>query len=257
MITLSPGAKINLGLFIQKRLPNGYHQLETLMYPLESPADRVHIERQDNEECILRMTGRPIDGDMSDNLVVRAWTSLKTLAPELPGVQVTLAKRIPAGAGLGGGSADAAATLEGLNTLFKLNIPREKLASIGASLGADVPFFLYQKPMIASGIGTTLEPFDLDLSDYRIELFTPPIHSSTVAAYKGLDASLFNQNRNLKEILALPVSDWKHHLSNDLEVSVFQKYPKLSRIKAELYERGAVYAAMSGSGSAIFGLFKQ
>ena len=256
MIIQAP-AKINLGLFIKRRLPNGYHELETLLYPLDQPIDRLSIEASGQDTCTLSMSGRPIDGDLSDNLVVRAWEALKAKIPQLPGVTVHLSKRIPAGAGLGGGSADAAALLKGANVLFELNQSDKELAHIAATLGADIPFFIYQKPMLASGTGTTLEAFPLELSDYRIELFTPAIHSSTVAAYKGLDPKSFKPHRDLAAILKQPISTWRKDLSNDLEDAVFQKYPKLSRIKAELYSRGAVYAAMSGSGSAVFGLFER
>jgi len=140
-----PKAKINLGLRILERLPNGYHRLETLMYPLDAPADRLVITAHAEDACQLQMTGRPIDGDLANNLVVRAWQALKEVYPAVLGVKIDLAKRIPAGAGLGGGSADAAATLAGLNDLFELGASTEALATIGAKLGSDIPFFLYQK----------------------------------------------------------------------------------------------------------------
>ncbi|MEZ4685984.1 MAG: 4-(cytidine 5'-diphospho)-2-C-methyl-D-erythritol kinase [Bacteroidia bacterium] len=255
MITLYPPSKINLGLHILGRLPNGYHELETLLFPVEDPRDRLSLQPLDKDECVLFMTGRPISGDTSDNLVAKAWKALKNEIPDLPGVKVHLAKRIPAGAGLGGGSSDAASMLSGLNAMFNLGISLQRLGEIAATLGADVPFFLYQRPMMATGTGTNLKGFELDLSDFRIELITPPIHSSTVEAYRGLNPADFNPKPRLGEILALPAGEWREHLVNDLEKPVFQKYPKLSRIKEELYGRGAVYAAMSGSGSAVFGLF--
>ena len=255
MITLYPPSKINLGLHILGRLPNGYHELETLLFPMESPRDRLSLEPLEEEACVLQMMGRPISGDISDNLVVKAWKALKNEVPDLPGVRVHLAKRIPAGAGLGGGSSDAASMLSGLNAMFNLGISLQRLGEISATLGADVPFFLYQRPMMATGTGTNLKGFELDLSGYRVELITPPVHSSTVEAYRGLNPADFNPGPRLGEILKLPVNEWKENLVNDLEKPVFQKYPKLSRIKEELYARGAVYAAMSGSGSAVFGLF--
>lgn len=255
MLTLFPYSKINLGLNIIRRLPNGYHELETLLYPIEYPHDRLNLKPSEGAGCLLDMTGRPIDGDMRDNLVVRAWEALRKEFPDLPGVRVSLAKRIPAGAGLGGGSSDAAAMLTGLDAIFNLKIGLEKLSRIAATLGSDVPFFLYQKPMLATGTGTALRSFDIDLSAYRLELICCPIHSSTVAAYQRLDPTDFHAKPPLAEVLRMPVEAWKDHLVNDLEKPVFQKYPKLSRIKEELYEQGAVYAAMSGSGSAVFGLF--
>lgn len=256
-ITVIPSAKINLGLYIQGKLPNGYHQLETLMYPLDAPADRMTVSEKSEAGCHLTMTGRPIAGNIQDNLVVKAYAVLKQRFPELPGVSVTLAKRIPAGAGLGGGSSDAAALIKACWALFELDMSIDELAELAAPLGADVPFFIYQKPMLATGTGTTLESFEVDLRVYRLELICPPIHSSTVAAYQSLALSTLPQGRNLKADLGLPVFAWRDRLTNDLEISVMKKFPKIAEIKAELYARGAVYASMSGSGSAVFGLFTQ
>ena len=163
-------------------------------------------------------------------------------------------KKIPAGAGLGGGSSDAAHTLLGLNKLCELELSREKLEEIGAKLGADVPFFLWQQPMLVSGTGTELEPFDLE-ADFSIKLITPPIHSSTAEAYKALDLEMCSRTLSIEELLGLPRSDWKEFLVNDLEEPVFKLFPELNKIKNELYEEGAFYAAMSGSGSSVFGLF--
>ncbi len=252
--TFLPPAKINLGLFIKGKRPDGYHLLETLMYPLPQLCDTLQLTESAGE-LSLEMEGIEIEGDIQTNLCIKAYRLLQKRFPDLSPVHIFLKKNIPAGAGLGGGSSDAAATLKGVNSLFNLGLSIAELAEMAAQLGADVPFFLYEKPMLATGIGTDLHEFDIDLP-YRIELITPPIHSSTVAAYKALDYTKCDASRDLGEILSLPVDTWQKYLENDLEVPVFSLYPELAKIKAELYEKGAVYAAMSGSGSAVFGLFE-
>jgi 4-diphosphocytidyl-2-C-methyl-D-erythritol kinase len=249
-----PNTKINLGLLIKGKLPNGYHLLETVLFPMLNLRDELQIEESKNE-LSLKMEGIEIEGNIADNLCVRAYNALKEKFPDLPPIAIYLKKNIPAGAGLGGGSADAAFTLKAVNELFRLGVGEDELAKIGTKLGADVPFFIYNRPLLASGIGTDFEEITLDLSHYRIELITPPIHSSTIAAYKALDYRLFDANRSLKMALQSPVEEWKKVLHNDLELPVFQLYPALAKIKAELYEKGAIYAAMSGSGSAMFGIF--
>ncbi len=252
--TFSPPAKINLGLFIKGKRPDGYHILETLMYPLPQLADELEISEH-SKGLSLEMQGLDIEGDIETNLCIKAFRLLQKQFPDLPTVHIWLKKNIPAGAGLGGGSSDAAATLTGMNTLFHLGLSMEELANMAAKLGADVPFFLSEKPMLATGIGTDLQAFEIDLP-FKIELITPPIHSSTVAAYKALDYTKCDASRDLGEILCLPVDTWQKYLENDLEIPVFNMYPELQKIKAELYEKGAIYAAMSGSGSAVFGLFE-
>lgn len=254
-ITLHPLAKINLGLLIKGKRADGYHLLETLFLPIPSLTDTLVITRTATKsQCSLHLDGRPLEGDPEYNLVVKAYRALESLHGPLPGVHISLTKRIPAGAGLGGGSSDAAFTLSGLNTLLELGYSPEALHAPAATLGADVPFFLYRRPMIASGTGTELRDIEFTLP-YRIEVVTPPIHSSTIAAYHALDYRLFDPERSLESILRMPVSEWKTHLPNDLEVPVFDLHPDIARYKQELYARGALYAAMSGSGSACFGLF--
>ncbi|MCL4150116.1 UNVERIFIED_CONTAM: hypothetical protein GTU68_061578 [Idotea baltica] len=224
------------------------------MLPVPELQDTLILTATDTPGCKLEISGIAIEGDSEDNLCVMAYNGLRSLVPELPGVSIQLVKGIPAGAGLGGGSSDAAYTLKGLNDLFNLGVPIDDLAKIGAKLGADVPFFLYNRPLIASGIGTVFEEIQIDFP-YRIEMVLSGIHSSTIATYKALDYRMFDPRRDLKTILAQPVDTWRDELVNDLEVPVFALYPELTKIKADLYKRGAVYAAMSGSGSAMFGLF--
>jgi 4-diphosphocytidyl-2-C-methyl-D-erythritol kinase len=253
-LRLQPNAKINLGLIIKGRRPDGYHLLETVFIPLTELQDTLTLQKADTWS--LSVEGLEIDSKGSDNLVAKAHRLLSSaVGMELP-VKAVLEKRIPAGAGLGGGSSDAAAMLKGLNTLFELKYPDETLALLGAELGADVPFFIYNKPLLAKGIGTEFEPIEIGFP-FRIEIETPAIHSSTVEAYKSLDLAACHPGLDLRQILSLPPSEWKSRLPNDLEGPVFHTYPELAKIKADFYKRGAVYASMSGSGSALYGLFKE
>lgn len=254
-IVSEPNGKINLGLIIKGKRPDGYHLLETLFLPIELK-DRMVISKAQHDHCEIELKGRPIDSRTEDNLCWKAWNALRKEFPQVGGVHIELEKNIPAGAGLGGGSSNAAFVLKCLNALFGLGQPVEKLAEIAATLGADCPFFLYNRPMFASGIGTELELFELDFP-FRIEVITSNLHSSTPAAYKGLDWSVLETSTDLKAILRKAPQDWKRELRNDLEGPVFAMYPQLREIKEKLYRQGAVYAAMSGSGSAVFGLFPQ
>ena len=255
-ITLYPNGKINLGLIIKGKRPDGYHLLETVYIPVYTFQDRMEISRSGQQGCHLEIEGNPIEGPTTDNLIVKAYHLLKEQFPSISGVSIQLKKIIPMGAGLGGGSSNAAFTLKGLNTLFQLNLKQNQLAEMGSSLGADVPFFVYNSPLFAKGIGTEFEPIDLDWR-FKVKIIKSDIHSSTVAAYKKLDLDSLNLNRDLRQILAGPVSSWKENLTNDLERPIFQQFPELKATKEQLYNEGAVYAAMSGSGSAVYGLFEK
>lgn len=256
-LTQTPNAKINLGLHITGRRADGYHLIETLFWPVYSLHDTLVIsEAAELAAPELRIEGDPIAGDAEDNLVIKAWRLLAEYAPALPAVRVELTKRIPAGAGLGGGSSDAAAMLKGLVELFEVPISGEELAKLALRLGADVPFFLANEPRFAAGIGEVLTPLPVDLREYRIEVVTPPIHSDTREAYRNLKPEHWSGALDLARLLQLPVPEWRGRIRNDFEPSVFARFPLLAEQKAELYERGAVYAAMSGSGSALFGIFR-
>lgn len=255
-ISLVSPAKINLGLFIKGKRPDGYHLLETLFYPVRDLTDRLEITPFEGEIPTLTVENMDLEGDPQDNLCLKAWRALKQEVPDLPAVHIRLEKHIPAGAGLGGGSSNAAYVLRGLQQLFSLTLTRDDLAHIGASLGADVPFFLYDQPMLATGIGTELTPFEMVLPQ-RLKVFPQPIHSSTIAVYKALDYRMFDPSRSLEHVLQQPLDHWRELLANDLEVPVFQMHPQLAQIKEDLYAQGAVYAAMTGSGSAMYGLFPQ
>lgn len=255
MLYLRPHAKINLGLFIKGKRADGYHLLETLMYPVFELRDHLWISAQ-GAECTFELEGNPLPGDPQDNLCVKAWKALKQVMPDLPGVHIRLRKEIPAGAGLGGGSSDAAFVLRGMKELFQWEGEDQLLHETAATLGADVPFFLKDIPQIASGIGTELRAFELDLP-YHLQVYPQAIHSSTIAAYRQLDYTQCDAGRELEQVLNCPVEQWKDILVNDLETPVFGMYPQLLQMKRSLYEQGALYASMSGSGSAMFALFRK
>ncbi|MBQ5784019.1 MAG: 4-(cytidine 5'-diphospho)-2-C-methyl-D-erythritol kinase [Bacteroidales bacterium] len=258
---LYPNAKINIGLNVIEKRVDGFHNLETLFYPVEA-YDILEIVESDS----LKMFQYGIDypGEVMDNLCVRAYNLLKS-EYNIPPVEIHLYKRIPVGAGLGGGSSDAAFTLKGLNDLFNLSIPDKKLWEYASMLGSDCPFFIYNKPMLGTGRGEILSEVEItDLSDYRIELVYPPYFVSTADAYRGivprnvreLNGEKF-KGQSLVEMLKEPVESWKDNVTNDFEITVFNKIPQLAKYKEDLYKRGAVYASMSGSGSAMFGVFKR
>jgi 4-diphosphocytidyl-2-C-methyl-D-erythritol kinase len=244
-----PNAKINLGLHGTERRPDGYHNLETLFYPV-SLADILEVIP--GTSFSFESSGLLLDAEPDSNLVVRAYQLLKE-AYDLPPVNIWLHKVIPFGAGLGGGSSDAAFMLKMLNELFGLNIPTDQLKQFAVLLGADCPFFLDNVPAYATGIGDQLVPFRLDLSAYKTVLVKPPFGVNTALAYRSITPKL--PARSLAEILNLPPEHWKELLVNDFEEPVFKLFPELSVIKAKMYDSGAVYASMSGSGSALFGLF--
>lgn len=255
-IQLRPNAKINLGLIIKGKRADGYHLLETVFIPVFDLYDQLSIQEIPGDASQLLLKGIEIEGDLSDNLCLRAYRLLKQKFPTLPAVEIVLEKGIPAGAGLGGGSSDAAATLAGLNELFDLGQETEELVPLAAQLGADVPFFLFNRPILAKGIGTEFEEIELDFP-YEIKVVTSDIHSPTVGVYQGLDHSQIDYGRDLRQILAQDTKHWPQLLVNDLEKPVFALYPELAATKAQLYTEGAVYAAMSGSGSAVFGIFNK
>lgn len=275
-----PKVKINLGLNVLRRREDGFHDLETLFVPCEQFQDTLEIipgddysrtvkgleERYRAPES-LRQAISP-DGKLMITIARAegvAWEPLEDLTAKayrlldkdykLPPVKIYLEKTSPVGAGLGGGSADAAQALKAISSLFELNLTREELAARASCLGSDCAFFIYDHPMFGSGRGEILTPMDIDLSPFRIEVVVPEgISVSTADAYRGISPR--TPSKALKEILRQSPETWRDELVNDFELTVFQKYPALARFKAELYDRGAVYASMSGSGSALFGLFR-
>lgn len=243
-------AKINLGLQVLRRRNDGYHDLETVFYPVG-----VHdvIEVIESDKTRLHLTGVNIPISAQDNLCLRAYDLVKERA-DIPPVDIYLHKGIPVGAGLGGGSSDAAAVLRLLNDVFALGLREIELMEMASRLGADCAFFIRNKPVFATGIGDVFEPIDLDLSQYQVVVVKPDIHVNTREAYETLAPN--STGNGLKDAVRLPVSNWKGRVANDFEPGIFHRYPVIGRIKMQLYESGALYAAMSGSGSAVFGIFE-
>lgn len=248
---LFPNAKINLGLYITRRRDDGYHDLSTCFYPVKW-RDILEIVPAHGDTTTLTVTGRKVECEPEKNLVMKAYRALDSVVP-LPPVDIYLHKVIPDGAGLGGGSADAAFTLLGLNELLQLELPKKRLASIASTVGADCPFFIYNTPMLATGIGDIFTPADIDLSDYCIAIVKPHASVSTREAYSGVTPRL--PSLPLDMALAMPVESWRDNVANDFEESIFPSHPEISEVKSMLYDLGAVYASMSGSGASVFGLF--
>lgn len=247
-------SKINIGLDIVARRPDGYHDIVTAMFPI-GWGDILEIVPAADGVTRLTVTGRKVDCPVEKNLVMKAYRALAAEV-ELPAVDIYLRKIVPDGAGLGGGSSDAAHTLLLLNDLFALGLPLDRLAAIAAGIGADCPFFIYDTPMLATGTGTDLEPMDLPgLGGLTVVVVKPPVSVPTAAAYKGVTPG--ESTERLATSLRRPVGDWRGLIKNDFEPSVFRQYPLIAGVKADMYASGAVYASMSGSGSAVYGLFER
>lgn len=254
MYTVTPCAKINLGLNITEKRPDGYHNLETVFYPVPL-FDRITIRENGTPEgtCSLLMEGIEIEGNPEENLVVKAYREMCRIKP-LPGVEISLRKNIPTQAGMGGGSADCAYTLTALNSMFGMGLPASRMEEIAARLGADCAFFVKSEPCFATGIGDMMQPVRLNLDKYWIVVVKPPISVSTKEAFSGIRPQ--KPPRCCREIIEEePMEKWRGLLHNDFEKTIFKIHPELSAVKEKLYAEGAVYAAMSGSGSALFGLF--
>lgn len=246
-----PNAKINLGLQIIEKRTDGYHNIISLFYPI---ACTDVLEILPSDALSFTQSGAAIPSDGKDNLCLRAYQLLKKDFDIAP-VAIHLHKILPVGAGLGGGSADAAFTLKMLNVLFQLDLTAATLEGYARQLGSDCAFFIQNRPRLAIEKGDVFEEVQLDLKTYYLVLVFPAIHISSAEAYTGVKAQ--SPPHSIKEIITQPFSDWKTLLHNDFEASIFPKYPELANIKEQLYEKGAAYAAMTGSGSAIFGIFEQ
>lgn len=247
-MTVYPNVKINLGLNVLRKREDGFHDIETLFLPYFGIKDELTIEESDS----LTFEGSA-SVTWENDLTLQAYRLLASDF-DLPPVKISLVKNAPVGAGLGGGSSDAAFALKAISQMFSLGLSDEVLASYAARLGSDCAFFIYNRPMMGSGRGEILQDFELDLSRYDVKVVCPQgISVSTAEAYRGIVPAV--PAHPLTEILHLPVEEWKVSLVNDFEKTVFAVHPELAEMKAELYEQGAVYAAMSGSGSALFALF--
>ena len=254
-----PIAKINLGLNVVARRPDGYHDLETVFYPVPIK-DALEVQVMDElfpsaYDCDLKVTNLNIEGDEQKNLVVKAYNLLKRDFPQMGRVHAHLYKAIPTQAGMGGGSSDCAAMILLLNDLFGLKLSEQQMIDYAAKLGADCAFFIIGKPAYAEGIGEKLVPIDLNLSGYYLGVVRPDIPVSTKEAFSLVKP--MRPTENCREIVAQPVGTWRERLTNDFEQSVFALHPEIGQIKEQLYALGADYAAMSGSGSALFGLFQK
>ena len=252
MITF-PCAKINIGLQVTERRPDGYHNLDTVFYPIPlHDALEVVPAEEEGYDCRLHLSGVSIEGDPNTNLVVRAY---RLLAADyaLPPVDIYLHKHIPTGAGLGGGSADASYMLRLLREMYSLDISDEQLEVYAAQLGADCPFFIKGEPVYATGIGNEFHPIALDLGGMCLVVVKPDVFVSTKEAYSMVRPE--KPEVTLDKKIMQPITEWRDTINNDFEKGIFALHPELAAIKEKLYTLGATYAAMSGSGSALFGLF--
>jgi 4-diphosphocytidyl-2-C-methyl-D-erythritol kinase len=242
---LFPFAKINIGLEVLRKRPDNYHDLETIFYPLNL-CDILEINKSDTFH--FSISGINIDGGAEENIVVKAYRILQA-EYNLPPVSIHLHKQIPTGAGLGGGSSDAAFTLMGLNQLFMLNLDQEKLENFTLKLGSDCAFFLQSKP----AHGEILSNIELDFSNFKLIIIKPDCSVSTAAAYKNIRQNI--PKESLKKLITLPIELWKETIFNRFEDTVFHHFPEIDKIKQKLYNLGAIYSSMSGSGSSVYAIF--
>ena len=251
-MVLFPNAKINLGLNILRKREDGYHELETIFYPIGLKDGLEFIENKQNK-INFTSSGLPLNIDPEENIVVKAYRLLAA-DHSLPGLNIHLHKVIPFGAGLGGGSSDAAFLLKGLNDYFELGLFVSQLKKYAVKLGADCSFFIENKPAFACGIGEQLQNIHFDLKDYFIVLVKPPFGVGTKEAYAGIKPTI--PKKSLLDSIQLSPDNWQNCIVNDFEASVFPHFSAIAEIKTKLLEHGAIYASMSGSGSSVFGLFK-
>lgn len=251
MITF-PSCKINLGLQVVAKRDDGYHEISSLMYPIHGLSDAIEILATVGEGCEFTGSGLIVDCQDSDNLCVKAYNLMRERYG-VGGVKIHLHKRIPFGAGLGGGSSDAAAVIKMLNTMFGIGLSVAEMEQVAGELGSDTAFFITEKPAYVSGRGEILKPANISLSGYYIVIAKPPMSVSTRVAYSGIEPKAPTQA--IFEIVNRPMNQWRKLLKNDFEESVASKIPEITQLIAKFYDEGAIYASMSGSGSAVFGLF--
>jgi 4-diphosphocytidyl-2-C-methyl-D-erythritol kinase len=250
-----PNCKINLGLKIIRRRTDGYHDLETVFYPIALTDALELIRLPTTSPTAFTSYGAPIPGDPADNLCLKAWHLLKKDHPDLPPVHIHLLKQIPIGAGLGGGSSDGAWTLRGLDQQFQLKLPAERLLDHAARLGSDCPFFIRNTPCLGTGRGDQLRPVQLDLSPFTLCLVDPGFHISTAKAFANCTPG--ENLIPLQTLIQRPIAEWRKTLVNDFEKPLFDLHPGLQTVKTTLYAAGALYASLTGSGSSFFGIFQK
>lgn len=247
-----PNVKINLGLNIVEKRPDGYHNLETVFYPVPL-CEALEIVPAKGDSDVLNVFGAQVSGDPNANLVMRALSALRKDFPQIPALEVSLLKKLPMGAGLGGGSSDGAFMLKMLNECYGLGLSQQQLIEYAAKLGADCPFFLVNKPVYATGIGEIMQPVGLSLEGYSIVLVKPDVFVSTKEAFAGIKPK--PTSLSARDIVSMPVEQWKDLLVNDFENTIFPIHPEIAEVKEKLYSAGAVYSAMSGSGASVLALF--
>ncbi len=247
-----PNCKINLGLRIKEKRPDGYHNIETILFPVFL-ADALEIIVSQDRSSAFSVTGLNIPGDKQQNLCLRA-CYLMYEKYEIPPVKIHLHKRIPMGSGLGGGSSNAAFTIKLLNDLLGLKLTNKQMHNLASEIGSDCAYFIENIPLFAYGKGDKFQKVKFSLKNFYIVLVKTPVHVDTATAYANITPS--NHKYPVKEIVQLPVQKWKKYMLNDFEEYVFEKYPEISDVKRELYKQAAVYASLSGSGSAVYGIFR-
>jgi 4-diphosphocytidyl-2-C-methyl-D-erythritol kinase len=251
-VILFPNCKINLGLNILHKRNDGFHDIDTIFYPL--PLFDV-LECLPNDSLQFSMSGIQIEGNVNDNLILKAYHLLKKDYPQLPFLNIHLLKNIPTGAGLGGGSADASFMMMMLNKMFDLQISKTQLLNYALMLGSDCPFFVYNVPCEANSRGEILKPINLLLNEYKFLLVKPAIHVNTGWAFSQINPNV--PKKSCTTIIEQKISTWQNELVNDFEIPLFSLHPELKTIKQTLIKLGAIYASMSGSGSTIFGIFHE
>ena len=253
-----PISKINLGLQVLSRRTDGYHNIESVFYPChyKDILEIVPLSSEAKTEATYRFqsSGFQIPGNVADNLVIKAWEYLQRQF-KLPAVNIHLHKAIPMGAGMGGGSSDGASAISLISKFFRLGLNQLEMEETAAHLGSDCPFFIEGKPKLVRGRGEILEPIELNLNSYRFELEFPGIHISTAEAYAGIKCN--SDRPSIQDLISYPISQWKDVLFNDFEEIVFIKHPEIKIIKDNFYRKGAIYASLTGSGSAVYGIFEK
>lgn len=252
-MVIFPNCKINLGLHVTAKRTDGFHDIETVFFPVKL-CDVLETVRSASNTTLLHLSGISVDGNPEENICFKAYQLLKADFPSIPSLDIYLHKAIPLGAGLGGGSADGAFMLQLLNEQFQLGLSADQLTRYALQLGSDCPFFIINQPCYATGRGEIMQPAVLDLSAYKIIIVNPGIHVHTGAAFKELSPAL--PEKSIRDTVKQPVETWTGNLVNDFEKPVFARHPEIAAIKESLYKGGALYASMSGSGSTVYGLFR-
>ncbi len=252
-MTIKANCKINIGLDVLQRRADGFHELSTVMFPVKGLFDTLHFERLQSPDVEFVGEGLIIDCDPNNNLCVKAYNLMRSRFSEVEGLKITLDKQVPFGAGLGGGSADATAVILAIDKIFNLNLSEEQLIELASELGSDTAFFVRNTPQLCTGRGEKMSPIQLDLSGKYLVLIKPDVSVSTKEAYSGVRPAY--PTTPLEELISQRVEEWQGSIKNDFEPHIFEAHPLLKQIKSEILAAGALYAAMSGSGSTIYGIF--